>query len=116
VLIVGLVRHGRRSLQVIDPQTRELHAAIFATVVSGLVDAASDSWLFSVGNNSCVMFWVMATAMVAQADRVLEPEAATYTRQNMRHDTRWRMPLAAPARTESRALSTWNRTKRWLEF
>ena len=70
VIIVGIVRHGGRALQAEDVRVREMHAAILATVIAGLVDAVSDSWLLSVGNNSCVMFWVMVAALVARADSV----------------------------------------------
>ncbi|MBI3469260.1 MAG: O-antigen ligase family protein [Planctomycetes bacterium] len=71
MLLVGIFLHCRRSLQVMDARTRDVHAAMFATVCSGLLDAVSDSWLLSVGNNSCVMFWVMVAALVARADSVV---------------------------------------------
>ncbi len=45
---------------------RNLDAVFVCCFVAGLLDAVTDSWMFSVGNNSSLLFWVPAFAIVAR--------------------------------------------------
>ena len=57
-----------------------------------------DSWLLSVGNNSCVMFWVLVAALIARADAVvLQQGSAMILATRSPNPVIGPLPVLAPA-------------------
>lgn len=70
------------------PRCEHVFIAIF---VAGSANAFFESWMFSVGNLTSLMYWVPVAGVVARwafrPESVREPQAAAGVNQGMRYST-----------------------------
>jgi len=59
-IAIRLLQTSRSELE------RQIDAVFVCCFVAGMIDAFTASWMFSVGNNSSLMFWTPAGAIIAR--------------------------------------------------